>query len=267
MTRRRAVPFALAAAATLATSALASPAHAQGLQPPAPLGSGTTGNWTAASSPTPNSADEAEDSGLGLEWVYLNADLGVGYADMASFSSSTLGLQQSSSAGPAFGVAAGVRLIFLSLGVRLEDLALSSFNLWELGAEVLLHMRIWRIDPYFGVRGGYAFTGSLSGDSVGNAVGNAPPDVSIHGFDAGPVFGIDYYFSHLLSLGVDGNAQVLFLQRPKLALPDISAVPASVPPAERQAALAQIQANPLYQESGSSVGLAATVTGHLGIHF
>jgi hypothetical protein len=254
--------LALAAAGGLASSLLASPAHAQ-LEPPPPMGSGSGSGSTYSPTVTPNSADESQDSGLGLEWVYLNADLGVGYADMASFSASSLSMQQTSSTGPAFGVAAGVRLIFLSLGVRAEDLQLSSFNLWELSGELALHMRIWRIDPYFGVRGGYAFTGSLSSDAVGNAVNNAPPEVSIHGFDVGPTFGIDYYISSLVSLGVDANAQVLFLQRPKAAIPDLSALP----PAEAAAAQAQITSNPLYQQSGSSVGLAVAGTGHLGIHF
>jgi hypothetical protein len=257
---RPSTALALAAAAGLASSFLAAPARAQ-VEPPPPMGPGSSGNASTYSSP--NAAEESEDSGLGLEWVYLNADAGFGYADMASFNASSLAMQQTSSTGPAFGVAAGVRLIFLSLGVRATDLQLSAFNLWELNGEVALHMRIWRIDPYFGVRGGYAFTGSLNSDAVSNAVNNAPPEVSIHGFDVGPTFGLDYYFSSLVSLGGDANAQVLFLQRPKAPIPDLSGLPQ---PAQ-DAAEAQIKSNPLYQQSGSSVGLGVTAMAHLGIHF
>ena len=70
----------------------------------------------APTNPAINPAEESKDSGLGLEWVYLNGDIGAGFASMDSFSESTLGLQKTSSSGPAFGVAAGVRLLFFSLG-------------------------------------------------------------------------------------------------------------------------------------------------------
>jgi hypothetical protein len=215
-----------------------------------------------------NAADEPKDSGLGLEWVWLNADVGTAYVNLESFNSTALALQRSSSTGPEFGVGAGVRLIFLTAGLRLSDLQLSAFNLWEINAEAAFHVRVWRIDPYFGARGGYAFVGNLNSDSVTVASGGSASSVAVHGVDVGPMIGIDVYLAKLVSLGVDGQAQFLFIQRPPAPIPT---VPSSVPPQLRPMAQAQLDAqvmsNPLYQQSGSSVGLGLTLTAHLGIHF
>src|SRR5579859_3975588 len=116
---------------------------------------------------------ELEDGGLGLEWVYLNADVGSAFMDLASLKASNWQLQDNSSSGPAFGFGAGVRLVFLSAGFRVRDLQLSSFNLWETDLEAALHFRIWRFDLYLGARGGYAFLGSFSADSLRTSTGSS----------------------------------------------------------------------------------------------
>lgn len=254
----------LALAATVICLCSASAARAQDLAPPPPMAPGSS----PGASSYPPDVDEKKDSGLGLEWVWLNADVGAAYVNMTSFSSSSLALQQASSSGAAFGAGAGVRLLFLTAGVRVTDLQLSAFNLWELNAEAAFHTRIWRIDPYFGVRGGYAFVGTLNSDAVQTATGQSASSVSVHGFDIGPTVGIDFYLAKYISLGVDGDAQFLFIQRPPVPIPT---VPSSVPPALRPMAQQmldqQVMSNPLYQQSGSSVGLGLTFMAHLGVHF
>jgi hypothetical protein len=251
------------AAAALALSAMllrAGAARAQGLEPPPPLPPASPSSAaTLPSTPVmpARSSEESQDSGLGLEWVWLNAEVGVGYVNMQSFSASNLGLQKAESTGPEFGVAAGIRLIFLTLGVRVRNELLSSIgSLWELNAEAALHTRILRIDPYFGVRGGYNFVGSLSSDSVQVASGGSPSDVSVHGFNVGPMVGIDIYLAKVVSIGGDVDAQFLFLQRPKPPLP-AGITEMNLPPQYRQ----------LYDNSGSSVGFGVTAAAHLGIHF
>jgi hypothetical protein len=205
----------------------------------------------------PSSNDDSQDSGLGLEWVWFNADVGASYVNLQSFSQSNLGIQTTEVGGPAFGLGAGVRLLFLTLGVRARDLLLSSIgSLWELGVEAAFHTRIWRIDPYFGFRGGYNFVGGLSSDSVQVAMGGSPSDVSVHGFNVGPMIGIDFYLAKLVSIGVDVDSQFLFLQRPKPPLP----------PGVTEANLTGNEKT-LYDNSGSSVGFSVTPTAHLGIHF
>ena len=92
-------------------------------------------------------------------------------------------------------------------------------------------------------------------------MGGSPSDVSVHGFDVGPVFGIDFYLAKLISLGADVDAQVLFLQRPVPPLPAALTMAGvtvnTLPPNVRQ----------LYESSGSSVGFGVTGSAHLGIHF
>lgn len=258
---KRTMTRALALVTAVIASAWTSAAHAQDLAPPPPISPGSQS--TADSSGTTNAADESKDSGLGLEWVWLNADIGTAFVNMASFSSSALAIQQSQSSGTAFGFGGGVRLLFLTAGVRATDMQLSAFNLWEINAEAAFHIRIWHIDPYLGVRGGYAFVGSLNSDAVNVATGGSASNVAVHGVDVGPMMGIDVYLAHYVSLGLDGDAQFLFIQRPPVPIPNV----AQLPPAQQQMAQQQIMTNPLYQQSGSSVGLGLTLTVHLGIHF
>jgi hypothetical protein len=216
-------------------------AMAQSLEPPPPLAPPGLPSTPIMPQAAPPPNDESQDSGLGLEWVWANADIGAAYVNLQSFDATNLALQKTETSGPTYGVAAGIRLLFLTVGVRAEDLQLASIgSLWELSLEAALHTRIGRIDPYLGVRGGYNFVGTLS----------------IHGFDIGPTFGLDVYLVKYVSLGVDLDAQFLFLQRPKPALP--AGITESMLP---------VQYQQLYDNSGSSVGFGVTGTAHLGLHF
>ena len=184
-------PASLVSGLVLPLVLLAAPsARAQGLEPPPPM-SGTPGQpapppgypGTPGQAPppgypgapgqpaegVPNSAntEEDEDSGLGLEWVWLNADVGYAYTNLASFSQSSLGMQKTASSGPVVGGGVGARLLFFSFGIRARDLILEDLgNLWEIGGEAAFHLRVWHIDPYFGVRGGYNFVGQLNSGSA-----------------------------------------------------------------------------------------------------
>jgi hypothetical protein len=194
-----------------------------------------------------------EDGGLGLEWVYLNADVGAAYTDLVSLKSSNWAIQDNSASGPAFGIGAGVRLIFLSLGLRARDLQLSSFNLWEVDVEAALHFRIWRIDGAIGARGGYAFLGKFSADSLEQSTGSSASNVTVHGWNVGPTVDLDVYITKLISVGVDANAEALFLKRPALPLQPGQTIPP--------------QYQELYADSGSSIGAGFVATAHLGVHF
>jgi hypothetical protein len=273
----RTLAWMVRVAPVIVSALLVSTAQAQGYAP-APAAPGTApqgyppgypGAPGQPAQPTPGQPglvdtppdDESKDSGLGLEWVWLDADAGYAYTDLASFNQSSLGLQKTASSGPVFGAGVGARLLFFTFGVRARDLILDNIgNLWEIGAEAAFHLRVWRIDPYFGVRGGYNFVGSLDQANVGSVTGSPSPSVSVHGFNVGPMIGIDYYFAHWISIGADVDAQFLFLQRPAIAVPaglNVSSLPPS----------ARAQANLLYNESGSSAGIQVSPTAHLGIHF
>jgi hypothetical protein len=197
--------------------------------------------------------EELEDGGLGLEWVYLNADLGGAYTDIVSLKSSNWQLQDNSASGLALGVGAGVRLVVLSAGVRVRDLQLSSFDMWETDLEAALHFRIWRFDMALGARGGYAFLGSFSADSLQTSTGSTASDVTVHGWNVGPNLSLDFYLSKLVSVGADANAEFLFLRRPPIPLqPGQTVAP---------------QFEALYADSGSSIGAGLVAVGHIGLHF
>jgi hypothetical protein len=269
--------IATACAAGAAVLVAGAPARAQSLEPPPPLspqapgypppayvpGDATTGPMTLSR----NSDDEHKDSGLGLEWVYLDADVGAAYVGLDSLNSSNLQLQATKSGGPTFSAAAGIRLFFLTIGLRARDMVLTNMSLWELNGEVALHTRLDHFDPYIGLRGGYAFDGSLSSGAGQAFQGQSPTGISVHGWNVGPMLGFDYYFNHFLSLGIDINAEFLFLERPPVEPPAALTNPAlqtALTPAQRQQAQ---QLATAYKESGSSVGFGGEGSLHLGVHF
>jgi hypothetical protein len=242
----------------------------------------------AASDTSTSSSEEPkkEDTGLGLEWVWINAEAGYSFADLGSFSSHSLGITTTSSSGAEFGLGAGVRLFTLTAGLRVRDLPLSVGNVVELDGEVGFHST-GNFQAYFGARGGYLFSGSLSANAVGGALSNGgtPADVTFHGGNLGLMLGFDYYFNHYISLGIDANPEFMFIERPPVPLPTIPPLtyqgqtvmcPSQVMQiqsnvcAPYQSAVATrnaILANPVYKESGSSIGLGFVGAVQLGVHF
>ncbi len=274
MIRRTPALFAapLLACAPLLVNASAA---AQDLAPPS-TGDSSSAGTTSATSQTGTAkpegtkpedkkleSDEKKDSGRGLEWVYLNADAGFSYINMASLSmsnlvpTSTAGslVQNTSSSGPVFGVGAGVRIFVVTLGARASLNELSSFNLWQLDAELGFHIPLGHWDPYFGLHGGYCFVGALGEGITGLTSGSQSPSISITGGDAGAHLGIDYYFNHFVSLGLDVSASFLFLSRP----------PPTLSPTQ-MAALSAVGELSNYEKSGDSVGFGVAPSLHLGFH-
>jgi hypothetical protein len=236
---------------------------------------------------------EEKDRGLGLEWIWLSADVGYSFADLGSLKGgSSLGIATTSSSGPALGIGAGVRLLFLTAGLRARDIPLSVGNVVELDGEIGLHSP-GSFQFYFGARGGYLFSGNLSANAVAGATeaGGTPPNVSFSGGNVGMMIGFDYYFNHFVSFGLDANPEFMFIQRPPVPLPSLPPLPTppagincNAPPAQgtsicamyaaaqtayntAQSSLNAVKNNPLYKESGSSIGLGFVGAAHLGVHF
>ncbi len=218
-----------------------------------------------SAAPQPEPYPSRSESSLGPEWLWANADIGYSYADLASFNSSNFALQNTKTSGIVAGAGAGVRLVVLTLGVRARDLPMDDFNLVELDAEGALHARLGHSDLYLGARGGYAFSGSLSAKTLGAAAssGGAPPNVNVHGGNFGVTLGFDYYVNHYFSVGFDGNPEALILARPPAPIP----YPPGSTPMEQQIIKQELETQPLYRESGSSVGFAFLASLHLGAHF
>jgi hypothetical protein len=253
---------------------------------PAPAPAAPPADQAATNSSDASSSSSEEpkhDTGLGLEWVWLNADVGYSFADLGSLSQHSLGIATTSSSGAEFGLGAGVRLLGLTVGLRARDLPLSVGNVVELDGEIGFHST-GNFQIFFGARGGYLFSGNLSANAVGSAVGSGgtPPNVTFHGGNLGFMLGFDYYFNHFISLGLDANPEFMFIERPPVPLPGIPSLPTDVT-CPSPIAMVQTQvcvpytnavntrnmlaANPLYKESGSSIGVGFVGALQLGVHF
>lgn len=166
--------------------------------PPNPPGNAPPAATAVEGQSHPAPARETPKSAAtGPEHAWIDADVGGAYADVTLFNASALSVEKSARGGPTFSLAAGVRLDALSLGVRVRDLALSAYNVWEVDGEGALHTRFDRFDAHAGFRGGYAILSGVSG---------------VSGLNMGAFFGFDYYVTPLLSLGVDICPELLWLQ-------------------------------------------------------
>lgn len=231
---------------------------AGGLAPP---GSGTSGSSNYDPGQSPSTVDTLEqadkrDSGRGLEFIWARGEVGYQTLSLNTFHANDLvdaATVQTSQNGPMFGVAAGVRLIFLTLGGHFRYGDFSAWQLWTLDAEAGLHFPIGKLEPYFSFAAGYASVGSLN--SLSNVQGAG---VDIHGWNARMGFGVDYYFNHYLSVGALLTGDALYLKRKSQTL----AIPPELASDPRAA-----QAQRVYANDGSSWGGAGTLSLVVGFHF
>jgi hypothetical protein len=193
---------------------------------------------------------EREDSGRGLEFVWLNAEAGYEFITLQGLKSGDLldsEIVADDGSAFTFGVGAGVRLIFLTLGARFRLARLSDWNLWTLNAEVGLHIPFGTLEPYVVLGGGYARLGGVEDPDA--RLGFDPSEIGASGFDIRLGGGLDWYLNPLLSLGAQGNVELLALSR---------------------SGASQAAATPsagVYAEDGDGIGLGVTLTGVVGVHF
>lgn len=230
-------------AAPAATSSLS----AGGLAPPPAL---ETAPAPGAAPATPAATEaelakaDREDSGRGLEFVWLNGDVGVMHLGLETFRNNHIvdpaGVS-STQTGVVVGAGGGVRLVSFTLGVRFRYAPLPDMKLWTLGLEGGLHWPFGAFEPYVTLGAGYIQAGSLPG----------PDDPTLRGVDARLGGGFDYYLTNMFSVGVNAGADLLFLSREGGCVTPLTA--AGQPD--------------FYCQSGSSTGGALTATALAGLHF
>jgi hypothetical protein len=202
---------------------------------------------------------DREDSGRGLQFVWLNAEAGLQHLGLHTFHENKLvdsDAVKSTQTGPVFGAGAGVRLIFLTAGARFRFASFSAFQLWTLNAEFGLRIPLGALEPYFTFGGGYASLGAFDGSSALSEAGIDKGGLSAHGFDLRGGAGFDYYLGKTLSVGANLSGDLLFLSRAKQASTE---TPAPGSQAERVAAV--------YAEKGTGIGGALSLTALIGLHF
>lgn len=254
-------PLALALASGHAAAQAAPGLSAGGLAPPPAVEAAPVDAAPNATEQELARADR-EDSGRGLEFVWLNAEAGVQHLGLQTFHAKRLvdpALVETTQTGALFGAGAGVRLIFLTAGARFRFANFSAFQLWTLNAEFGMRIPLGAFEPYFTFGGGYASLGSFDSSSLGAALSDAginKGDLSARGFNLRGGAGFDYYFGHTLSVGLNLSGDVLFLSRSKVTA---TMTPAPGTPAEKAAAL--------YTQDGTSIGGALALTALVGLHF
>jgi hypothetical protein len=205
---------------------------------------------------------EKEDSGRGLEFFWLNAEIGGEHLGLQTFKANDLvdaKLVASKETGMVYGAGLGLRLLVFTLGGRFRLAHFSNWDLWTLNGELGLHIPIGNVEPYFTFGGGYASLGSFGASNLGSGLNSAGVDVT--GFNVRGGFGIDIYLSKRFSIGGNLTGDVLFLSRPKLSAEDASKISGDLTPEQRQVAAE------VYAKDGSSIGAGATLTFVAGLHF
>ncbi len=235
-----------------------------GLAPPG-SGSSTFGDgYSPSADPTSESLDRAaaEDSGRGLNFVWLNGEGGFGFLGLQSFQGKDLvdrELVKSRQEGPVFGLGAGVYLAKFSLGARFRLGTFDNWQLFTLNAEAGLHLPVHPVlEPYFTLGGGYVGIGSF--DPGNTSVDLKGAGVTIRGFNVRAGFGLDVFVSKVVSVGANLTGEVLFLSRAAVDPDEVLDDPENPTAAEERAA-------DFYALDGSSIGTAGTLTGVIGLHF
>lgn len=223
--------------------------EAGGLRPPEAVDSAPPADPAAETPEKDLAKADEEDAGRGLEWVWLNVEVGGQHLGLQTLKSNDLvdpKLVKTTQTGLVYGVGAGVRILVFTVGARFRLSPLSDWQLWTLDAEGGLRIPIGNLEPYFTVGAGYAAIGSFSADAP------ASSKADVKGVNARLGAGIDYYLSNTFSVGANFTGDLLFLSR--------SAVSgASASTSGDEAAV--------YAKDGSSIGLGTTLTAVVGMHF
>jgi len=261
-------------AVALASLLGASRAGAQ--QPPPPPGGGLLGaGQPQLSIPPPapltpeqlrtvQRLDQAkrEDSGRGLDWVWIDFDGGFEQLGLQAFNggdqSFVGGFVKTSSSGGAVGAGVGARLLFLTLLLRARVGVFDSGQLYRIGPEVGFHVPLGRVEPHVALGLGYAAVGGLR-DTVGGA---AEADLALRGFYTRASAGLDYFPTPAFSLGFDLSGDLLVLVRPAISSDVVQLIQAS--PSVDAAHKASAS---LLTSTGTGVGGTVAVTAVAGLHF
>jgi hypothetical protein len=192
---------------------------------------------------------DREDSGRGLEWIWLNAEVGVEHLGLHTFKANDVvdaELVKTTQTGLTYGAGIGVRLLVFTVGARFRLGSFEHWQLWTLNAEGGLRIPIGSLEPYFTVGAGYASLGSFS------TTAPASSKADVKGFNARVGFGLDYYLSNTFSVGGNLTGDLLVLSRGAVA-------GASTSMMGNEATV--------YAKDGSGIGAGATFTAVVGLHF
>lgn len=192
---------------------------------------------------------DKEDSGRGLEWFWLNAEVGAQHLGLQTLKANELvdaELVETTQTGLLYGAGIGVRLLVFTAGVRFRLGSFDQWQLWTLNAEGGLRIPLGSLEPYFTLGAGYASLGSFS------TTAPASSKADVKGFNGRLGFGIDYYLSNTFSVGGNLTGDLLVLSRSAVAGASTSMMGSEAT---------------VYAKDGSGIGAGATLTAVVGLHF
>jgi hypothetical protein len=222
--------------------------QAGGLKPPEAVQNDANAPPPSQTEATLDRADK-EDSGRGLEFVWLNAEAGPEYLGLQTLKAKGLvdgSVIHSKDLGMAYGAGLGVRLLVFTLGARFRFGNFPDWQTWSLNAEGGMHIPLGRVEPYVTFGGGYASLGAYNKSKLNGFALNAA-----HGFDVRAGAGVDWYLTNTFSVGGNLTGEMIYLSR--------SATPI--------VAMDRVPGGSGFGPSGSGIGMGATLSAVLGLHF
>ena len=233
---------------------------AGGLAPPDPLRGNVQQN--GPTNETERELEEAEkkDSGRGLEWFFLEPEVGYEWIGLETFKSDGLTYAKQVStrdSGLMVGGTAGLRLVFLTLGARARLGMFDQWNVATFDGEAGVRFPLGSVEPYLSLGAGYAYLGSMDTSGWG------ADDVEISGWNARAGFGLNIYVTNVLTIGANVTGEALFLKRPGVNLSSATSSGGSGSTAEQL----DEASRKLAQADGTGVGGALTASFVAGLHF
>jgi hypothetical protein len=199
--------------------------------------------------------------------VWFDAEAGIETANLNTFTENfdafSVGFLPRAGTGPAFGAAAGLRFVFLTLGVRgrvasfTDDAPSHTVHGWTMSSidgELGFRAPLGRTEPYLTLASGYTTLGGF-----GSAVSGLSSGLSANGFDARVGLGFDYFLSRWISIGAAGSAEILALTRPGVPVREVAALP--------QTQTLDVAAVRFLEANGSTYGTALALTGGVKASF
>jgi hypothetical protein len=221
-----------------------------GLAPPPPMQSGgltppagssrPTGPWSPQSPTEAKLAEaDASDSGRGLDFFYIDAEVGAAYLAPEAFHGPLFKAGSAQSGlGASVGAGFGVRFLYFTVGPHVRYAPFSSFRFLTVDLDLGWRVPLGRLEPYGILAAGY-----------GNLGSDAEPGDTFFGYNVRVGGGVDDYLSNVLSVGGSLTAELVRLRR--------SNFPAVRTP----------NPDPALESGAYGLGIGVTLAGVLGLHF
>jgi hypothetical protein len=194
-------------------------------------------------------ATRADANGLTSSDVpFVDAHLGVAYANMLAFSNNGLfpGVNESRVWGSHFGATVGLRFGPVAFGLHGDLSRFSPYDIGTVGGVVELRLPIPSVQPWARLGFGYAWLGDVN---VSSSLARCSPTSSstqcpsVRGWNLNGGAGVDFWIGRFVTVGAGLDLYVLNLTR--------SASPTTVN----------------FEQDGDAVGLQASIAAQLGLHF